>query len=170
MHCYHVCLTASFQWKSSQSAVTASCCFFADFGHRCFLEHLIIKRRPPDNFNYSHNLKIYQNPRSIFSWGNDRWTPVVLLNTWCFLGVSLHLCFLSHHCCASVSVLFLQDCLRLPNQLLICIPSCIATLHLWALPIYSLCSCVFFHPQHSSLSTALPCPNILLLYSCSMLI
>lgn len=137
--------------KMHCSAVTASCWFFAGFGHRCFPEHLIIKKRPPDNFNYSHNLKIYQSPRSIFSWGNDRWTPGVaeyLMLPWsCFTSLFPKPSLLC------LSVVFFQDCLRLPNQL-ICIPSCIATLHLWALPIYSLCSCAFCHPRHSSLSTA----------------
>lgn len=113
--------------------------FSAGFGQRCFPEHLIIKRRPPDNFNYSHDLKIVSKSTEYLQlrkWW--RWTPVVLLNAWCFLGLALSpkpslLCF---------SVLFLQNCLGLPCPLLACTPSCIATLHLWVLPIYPLCSCV----------------------------
>lgn len=85
-----------------------ACCnskllFFADFGHRCFPEHLIIQRRPPDYFNYSNNLKIVsKSTEHLHLRKLPKRTPVVLLNTWCFLGVALCLCLLSCHCCASV--------------------------------------------------------------------
>lgn len=154
-----------------------ACCnskllFFADFGHRCFPEHLIIKRRLPENFNYSHNLKILSKVHWASSVEKTMDTCGVaehlMLPCCCFMSLSPKLFLLCF------SVLFLQDCLRLPT----CIPSCIATLHLWALPIYSLCSCVpSVKPNtllHSpwltfSCSSHLPCPNILLLYSCSTL-
>lgn len=72
-----------------------------------------------------------------------------LMLPWCcFMSLSPKLSLLCF------CVLFLQDCLRLPSPPLICIPSCIETLHLWALPIYSLCpwECQPFHqPWHSSL-------------------
>lgn len=84
------------------------------------------KRRPPDNFTYSHNLKIvsksieYLQLRKWRRWDTCAVIEDLALPWWCFLGLpwapkpSL-LCF---------SVVFLQECLKLPSPLLFCTSSC----------------------------------------------
>lgn len=132
MYFYCVCFIDFFQWNSSQPAVTATCCFLQVLD---MFSWTFNKRRPPDNFSYSQNLKIVWKPIEYLQLRKWRgWIPVLSPKTWCFLGVASWVFFglLSHLCC--VCVVFLQDCLKLPGPPLACIPSC--TMHPY---LFSIC-------------------------------
>lgn len=74
-------------FSENQDCCNNNLLFSVGFENWCFLEHLI-KRKPPENFNYSHSLKIVWNSFGYIWLRKQRgWTLVLLLKSQCTLGV-----------------------------------------------------------------------------------
>lgn len=130
-----------------------ACCnskllFFADFGHRCFPEYSIIKRRLPENFNYSHNLKMISKVHWASSVEKTMDTCGVaehlILPCCCFMSLSPKLFLL----CFRAVLAGLPQASQLISHLysfLLCNPAFVGFAHLFPLLL-----CAFCQTQHSS--------------------